>query len=122
MGTGSFQGVEVAGAWGWTLTPSSAKVLERVELDLYSHYGPSWLKKEWNPPIHDKYQTPTRLSIGVPSIGSLLEQRIQIQHAKLSIEPQKWIIQILKLDYKFYKHRFTTLSCYNYVIATLCTN
>jgi len=35
MGTGSFPRVEAAGAWGWPLTPSTAEVLERVELRLY---------------------------------------------------------------------------------------
>ena len=61
----------------------------------------------------------------MPSTGSLLERKLQIQDAKLSIERQKWIIEILKLNYKFYKHRFITLSCYNcdsnvmYKLATI---
>jgi len=38
MGTGSFLGVK----WCWPPTPSSAEVKERVELYLYSPYGPSW--------------------------------------------------------------------------------
>jgi hypothetical protein len=29
-------------AWRWPRTPSSAEVKERVELYLYSYYGPSW--------------------------------------------------------------------------------
>jgi len=36
MGTSSSPGVEAAGAWGRTPTPSSAEVLVRVELYLYS--------------------------------------------------------------------------------------
>jgi len=31
-----------AGAWLWPLTPCSAQVKERVELYLYSPYGPPW--------------------------------------------------------------------------------
>jgi hypothetical protein len=42
MGTGSFQGVKAAGAWPWSPTPFSAGVRERLELFLYSSFGPSW--------------------------------------------------------------------------------
>jgi len=35
------------GAWRWPPTPSSAEVKERVELYLYSHYGPSWHVLGW---------------------------------------------------------------------------
>ena len=35
-------GGKAAGAWRLSLTPSSAEVKERVELYLYSPYGPSW--------------------------------------------------------------------------------
>ena len=42
MGTGSFPGVQRAGAWRWPPTPSIAEVKERVELYLCSPYVPSW--------------------------------------------------------------------------------
>ena len=53
-----------------------------------------WLKtSDWvgvsETTIIDNYQTPKPFSIGLQSSGSLLEQRIQIQHAKLSIDRQK---------------------------------
>jgi len=35
MGTDSFPGVEAAGVWGWPPPPSSAEVLEIVELQLW---------------------------------------------------------------------------------------
>ena len=42
MGTGSFPGVKRPGRGVDRPPPSSAKVKERVELYLYSTYGPSW--------------------------------------------------------------------------------
>jgi len=39
MDTGSFQGVEVAGAWRSPPTTSSAEVKERVDLYFYSFLG-----------------------------------------------------------------------------------
>jgi hypothetical protein len=42
MGTGFFPGVKRPGRGVDHLTPSSAEVKERVELYLYSRFGPSW--------------------------------------------------------------------------------
>jgi len=42
MGTGSFLGVKRLGHGVDHPPPSSAKVEERVELYLYSPFGPSW--------------------------------------------------------------------------------
>ena len=35
-------GGKSAGAWSWLPTPSSAEVKERVEINFYSPFGPSW--------------------------------------------------------------------------------
>ena len=48
MGTGSFPGGKVAGAWRCQPTPSSNEVKERVGLYLYSSFGPLWPVLEWN--------------------------------------------------------------------------
>jgi len=37
-----FLGGKAAGSWCWPPTPYNAKVKERVELYLYSTFGPSW--------------------------------------------------------------------------------
>ena len=53
LGTGSFPGVRCGR--GVTLTPhppSSAEVKNRVELYLYSPWGPSWPMKGWNLPTY----------------------------------------------------------------------
>ena len=42
MGTGSFPWVKGPGRGVDHPPPSSAEVKERVELNLYSHHGPSW--------------------------------------------------------------------------------
>ena len=42
MGIGSFSGVKQPGCIADHPSPSSAQVKERVELYLYSVYGPSW--------------------------------------------------------------------------------
>jgi len=42
MGTGFFTGVKRPGRGFDHLPPSSAEVKEKVELQLYSQYGPSW--------------------------------------------------------------------------------
>jgi hypothetical protein len=42
MGTGSFPGVKRPGPGVDHLPPSSVKVKERIEIYLYSPYGPSW--------------------------------------------------------------------------------
>ena len=46
-----FPGSKAAGAWRWTPTPSSTEVKERVELYLYSPYGPSWPVLGWPLPL-----------------------------------------------------------------------
>jgi hypothetical protein len=47
MGTGSFPGVKRSGCGVDHPPPSSAKVIERVELYLYSPSGPSWPVLGW---------------------------------------------------------------------------
>jgi len=42
-----FPGDKAVGAWRWPPTPSSAKVKERVELYLFSPFGPSWPVLGW---------------------------------------------------------------------------
>ena len=42
---------KAAGAWRWPTTTSSAEVKERVELYLYSPYGPSWPFIGWTLPL-----------------------------------------------------------------------
>ena len=46
-----FPGGKAAGAWRWPLTPSSAKVKERVQLYLYYPFGPSWPVLGWTLPL-----------------------------------------------------------------------
>jgi hypothetical protein len=56
MGTGVFSGGKEAGTSRLPPTPSSAKVKERVEVNLYSPYGSSWHVLRWNLllPLHLK--------------------------------------------------------------------
>jgi hypothetical protein len=42
---------KAAGAWRWPPTPSSAEVKERVQLNLYSPFGPSWPVVGWPLPF-----------------------------------------------------------------------
>jgi hypothetical protein len=51
MGTGSFPGVKRQGRGVDHPLPSSAEVKERVELYLYSPYGPSWPVLGWTLPL-----------------------------------------------------------------------
>jgi hypothetical protein len=44
---GLFPRGKAAGARGWPLTPSIAEVKERVQLYLYSPFGPSWPVLRW---------------------------------------------------------------------------
>ena len=46
-----FPGCKEAGVWRWPPTPSSAEVKERVELYLYSPFGPSWPVLGWPLPL-----------------------------------------------------------------------
>jgi len=52
MGTGSFPGVKRPGRGVDHPPPSSTEVKERVELYLYSRFGPLWLVIGWNLPFH----------------------------------------------------------------------
>ena len=47
MGTGSFPGIRRPGRGVEHAPPSSAEVKKRVELDLYSPFGPLWSVLEW---------------------------------------------------------------------------
>jgi len=51
MGTGSFPGGKLAGAWSWPPPPSSAEAEGRVELYMYSPSGPSWPVLGWTIPL-----------------------------------------------------------------------
>jgi len=51
MGTWVFTWGKAAGTWRLPPTPSIAEVKERVELYLYSPYGPSWPVLSWNLPL-----------------------------------------------------------------------
>jgi hypothetical protein len=51
MGTGSFPRGKAAGAWRWPPTATRVEVKERVELNLYSRSGPSWLVLGWPLPL-----------------------------------------------------------------------
>ena len=44
---GHFPGGKAAGAWRWLTTQSSVEVKEKVELYIYSPYGPSWAVLCW---------------------------------------------------------------------------
>jgi len=46
---------KAAEAWRWPPTQNSAEVKERVELYLYSPFGPSWPVIEWNVPLRYIY-------------------------------------------------------------------
>jgi hypothetical protein len=61
MGTGSFPGVKRPGRDVDHPPPSSARVKERVELYLYSPFGPSWPVLERTLPLHLGSQTHRRL-------------------------------------------------------------
>jgi hypothetical protein len=49
--SGHFPGSKAAGAWRWSSTSSSVEVKERVELYLYSTYGPWWPVIGWTLPL-----------------------------------------------------------------------
>jgi len=51
MGTGSFPGVNLPGRGVYHPPPPSAEVKERVELYLYSPFGPSWPYLGWPLPL-----------------------------------------------------------------------
>ena len=44
-------GCKTTGAWRWPPTPSSAEVKERVQLHIYSPFGPSWPVLGWPLPL-----------------------------------------------------------------------
>jgi hypothetical protein len=46
-----FPGGKAAGAWHWPPTPPSVEVKERVEIYLFSPFGPSWPLLGWNLPL-----------------------------------------------------------------------
>jgi hypothetical protein len=46
-----FPGVKAARAWQWPPTQSSSEVKERVEIYLYSTFGPLWPVVEWTLPL-----------------------------------------------------------------------